>query len=169
MPENSTPVEVSDHGYLTSSFYVEETCVPPVSTTAPIVPFSKIPSSLSPVQTTSTYTSTHSGVTAEHQDTTTIFRIPIVTIGTTSVTEPNGHKNVVTTTLNTVSHPVVDVHSTTTIGTDGIPTVHQHTSTVYEIPTEKEHSRATTINGVKTESHYTTTSYIYPEERMNYT
>lgn len=169
VPETSTPVEVSDHGYLTSSFYVEETCVPPPSTSVPIVPYSQVPPSLSPVQTTSTFTTTQSGVSAAHKDQTTIFRIPIETEKTVTVTDSSGVTTVETYTKQTTSEPVETVFTTTTIGPDGVPTEHTHTSTMYEIPTEKEHTATTIIDGVATESEYTTTSYVYPQQKMHYT
>lgn len=102
----STPEEVSDHGYLTSSFYVEESCPPPPSVAPVIVPFSKIPTTLDPVQTSHNYTTTQSGVTAEHYDMTTQFRIPINTVATTTTTDSTGATKHVTVTNPTVSEPI---------------------------------------------------------------
>jgi len=157
-----TPAEISNHGYLTEPFYIEASCPPPESTTIPIVPYSSIPTSFSPVQITSTYTTTDSGVTALHRDMTTKFRIPIVSESTTTTIDSTGKPVVSTVVVDTVSEPIVDHYTTTTVNSVGVPTEHSHTTTLYEIPTKKEHTATTIIDGVKTTSEYTTTSYIYP-------
>ena len=79
------------------------------------------------------------------------------------MTDSSGVTTVETYTKQTTSEPVETVFTTTTIGPDGVPTEHTHTSTMYEIPTEKEHTATTIIDGVATESEYTTTSYVYPQ------
>jgi hypothetical protein len=99
---------------------------------------------------------------------TTKFRIPIVSEKTTTTTV-SGKPVVSTVKVDTVSEPITDHYTTTTINSVGIPTEHSHVTTLYEIPTKKEHTATTIIDGVKTTSEYTTTSYIYPQEKLAYT